>query len=45
VNAVSAAETQAVVRKYLSPDRARIVAVGDAARIRAALEKLGKVET
>ena len=45
VNAVSASETQAVAQKYLSPDRAHIVAVGDASRIRAALEKLGKVET
>jgi predicted Zn-dependent peptidase len=35
---------QAVAQKYLAADRARIVAVGDAARIRPALEKLGKVE-
>jgi zinc protease len=45
VNAVSAGETQALAQKYLAPDRAHIVAVGDAARIRPALEKLGKVET
>jgi zinc protease len=44
VNAVTAAETQAVAQKYLTADRAHIVAVGDAARIRPALEKLGKVE-
>jgi len=44
VNAVSASEAQAVAQKYLNPERAHIVAVGDAARIRAVLEKLGKVE-
>jgi hypothetical protein len=44
VNAVSASEIQAVAQKYLAPDRAHIVAVGDAARIRSALEKLRKVE-
>jgi predicted Zn-dependent peptidase len=44
VNAVSASETQALAQKYLAPDRAHIVAVGDGARIRAVLEKLGKVE-
>jgi zinc protease len=44
VNAVSASETQAVAQKYLTPERAHIVAVGDASRIRTALEKLGKVE-
>jgi zinc protease len=44
LNAVNAAEVQAVAQKYLAPDRAHIVAVGDGARIRTALEKLGKVE-
>jgi zinc protease len=44
VNSVSAAEVQAVAQKYLAVSRAQIVAVGDAARIRPALEKLGKVE-
>jgi len=44
VNSVSAAEVQAVAQKYLAPDRAQIVAVGDASRIRPALDKLGKVE-
>lgn len=44
VNAVTAGETQALAQKYLAPDRAHIVAVGDASRIRGALEKLGKVE-
>jgi zinc protease len=45
VNAVSASETQAVAQKYLTPERAHVVAVGDASRIRTALEKLGKVES
>ncbi|HTP36622.1 MAG TPA: pitrilysin family protein [Candidatus Acidoferrales bacterium] len=44
INAVTAAEAQAVARKYLDPSRALIVAVGDAAKIRGALEKFGKVE-
>jgi zinc protease len=44
VNSVSSAEIQAVAQKYLAPGRAQIVAVGDAARIRPALDKLGKVE-
>jgi len=45
VNAVSASETQALAQRYLAPGRAHIVAVGDGARIRGALEKLGKIET
>ncbi len=45
INAVTAAEVQAVAQKYFNPDRAHIVAVGDAARIRAALSKLGPVES
>jgi zinc protease len=44
VNSVSAADIQAVAQKYLAVERAQIVAVGDAARIRPALDKLGKVE-
>jgi predicted Zn-dependent peptidase len=44
IMAVTSGEAQAVAQKYLAPDRAHIVAVGDAARIRPALEKLGKVE-
>jgi zinc protease len=44
VNSVSAAEIQAVAQKYLAPQRAQIVPVGGAARIRPALDKLGKVE-
>jgi zinc protease len=42
--AVTAGEAQAVARKYVDPGRALIVAVGDAAKIRAALEKFGRVE-
>jgi predicted Zn-dependent peptidase len=45
LGAVTAAEIQAVAQKYLDPDRAHIVAVGDAARIRSALAKLGAVES
>src|SRR5207302_941523 len=36
-------EVQAVAQKYLDPKRAHIVAVGDAAKIRGALEKFGKI--
>ena len=43
INSVSAADVQAVAQKYLTPERAQIVAVGDAAHIRPALEKLGKL--
>ena len=43
--AVTSGEAQAVAQKYLDPTRAVIVAVGDGARIRPALEKLGKVES
>ena len=42
--AVTAGEAQAVARKYADPNRALIVAVGDAAKIRAGLERFGKVE-
>jgi zinc protease len=42
--AVTASEAQSVARKYADPTRALIVAVGDAATIRPALEKFGKVE-
>jgi len=44
IMAVTSGEAQVVAQKYLAPDRALIVAVGDATRIRPALEKLGKVE-
>jgi zinc protease len=39
--AVTSGEAQAVARKYLAPDRAHIVAVGDASKIRGALQKYG----
>jgi predicted Zn-dependent peptidase len=44
LNAVTASEVQAVAQKYLNPDRAHVVAVGDAAKIRPALAKLGTIE-
>lgn len=44
VNSVTPSEIQAVAQKYLNPDRAHVVAVGDAAKIRPALAKLGAVE-
>lgn len=44
IAAVSAAEVQRVARKYLDPERAQIVAVGDGQRIRPALEKFGPLE-
>jgi len=39
--AVSPAEAQTVAQKYMDPKRVLIVAVGDAAKIRAGLEKFG----
>jgi zinc protease len=44
VMAVTAAEIQRVAAKYVDLDRLQIVAVGDAARIRPALEAYGPVE-
>ena len=44
LNAVTASEVQTVAQKYLNPDRAHVVAAGDAAKIRPALAKLGNVE-
>jgi zinc protease len=44
LNAVTASEVQAVAQKYMHPDRAHVIAVGDAAKIRPALAKLGAVE-
>src|SRR5689334_915316 len=41
---VSAADVQRVAQKYLNPSEVQIVAVGDAAKVRAALEKYGTVE-
>jgi predicted Zn-dependent peptidase len=42
--AVSADEVQRVARKYLDPEAMQLVAVGDAGRIKTALEKYGAVE-
>ncbi len=45
LNAVTPSEIQSVARKYFDPQRALIVAAGDAARIRPALAKLGPLES
>lgn len=44
IMAVSADDVQRVARAYLNPDTLQLVAVGDAGRIKAALEKYGAVE-
>ncbi|HEX9788062.1 MAG TPA: pitrilysin family protein, partial [Candidatus Binatia bacterium] len=44
IMAVTAGDVQRVARKYLNPDALQIVAVGDASKIKAALEKYGRVE-
>ncbi|HET9763473.1 MAG TPA: hypothetical protein VFR50_08150, partial [Casimicrobiaceae bacterium] len=44
VMAVSADEVERVARKYLNPDTAQIVAVGDAHKIKPVLEQYGPVE-
>ena len=44
INAVSAEDIQRVARKYLNPDTLQIAAVGDAGKIKSALEKYGAVE-
>jgi zinc protease len=44
IMAVSADEVQRVARKYLDPEAMQLVAVGDAGRIKTALEKYGAVE-
>ena len=43
IRAVDAAQIQAVARKYMTPQVASLVVVGDAAKIGKTLEKLGKV--
>jgi predicted Zn-dependent peptidase len=45
VMAVTAQDIQRVARKYINAEKMQIVAVGDAGKIRAALEKYGPVET
>lgn len=42
--AVTAADVQRVARHYLNPDTMQLVAVGDAGKIKAVLEKYGRVE-
>jgi zinc protease len=44
IMAVSAEDVQRVARKYFDPDMLQLVAVGDANKIKAALEKYGNVE-
>ncbi|MCS6953665.1 MAG: pitrilysin family protein [Bryobacterales bacterium] len=44
IMAVTAADVQAVARKYIQPEALQIVAVGDGAKIRGVLEKYGPVE-
>lgn len=42
--AVSADDIQRVARKYLNPETVQLVAVGDASKIKAGMEKYGNVE-
>ena len=44
INAISAAEAQAMAKKYLDPSRLQIVAVGNSEGVGRALRKLGPVE-
>ncbi len=44
IMAVTAEEVERVARKYLNPDTLQLVAVGDATKIKAVLEKYGAVE-
>jgi zinc protease len=44
INAISAADAQAMAKKYLDPSRLQIVAVGNAEGVGRALRKLGPVE-
>ncbi len=44
IMAVSVDDVQRVARRYLNPDALQLVAVGDAAKIKSALEKFGAVE-
>jgi len=41
VRAVTAADVQRVARQYLTPDRAHVVVVGDLAKVKEPIEKLG----
>jgi zinc protease len=44
IEAVTAADVQRVAKKYWSPERLQIVAVGDQANVEPALKKLGEVQ-
>lgn len=44
INAITAADAQAMAKKYLDPSRLQIVAVGDSEGVGRALRKLGPVE-
>ena len=41
VRAVTSADVQRVARKYLTPDRAHVVVVGDLSKVKEPIEKLG----
>lgn len=45
IEAITAADVQRMAKKYWSPDRLQIVAVGDASKVEPALKKLGTVQT
>ena len=44
IMAINAADVRRVARKYLDPDSIQLVAVGDGTKIKAGLEKYGRVE-